>query len=595
LNLDFKIQLIILIYTIMKNILFIFILCSILWSCNDQFLELPPTTKLGESVDFFGSKSGLETFTNSFYGYIDRNVLLEDFNSDNCEHIGNPPPIRRGVYVVPTALGSGNWSWTQLRNINYFISMSSKSTLSSDVKNPYIAIAKYFRASFYFDKTKLFGDVPWYSKPLGTGDEAELYKPRDPRTLVMDSVMKDLDFAIQYLPVTKSKNKITKWTALALKSRICLYEGTWRKYHTEANLPKATELLNSCVDASKQIMDAGVYSIFSTGKKNADYFELFQPANAHTEEAILVRSAADGNYFYYTPDFTSTSNGNYGATNSLVSSYLLANGQRTIPSQYDTASYFIEFQNRDPRLTQSILYPGYIRVGTTAKAVSDFAENRTGYQIIKRVGPPIEDQGGDTRDAIMIRYAEVLLNYAEAKAELGTINQDDLNKTVNLTRSRVGIPPLTLPVSLDNALDALYDNASDPVILEIRRERRIELAFEGFRKDDLLRWKEGHLFRTQQVGIYITGIHKLIDLDNEGKPELYVLLSTETAPSNKVSGVQYFKLSDVNGLTNGTKGRIIPFKNTLPAFKDWEYLNPIPKEELTLNPQLKQNPEWEKL
>lgn len=564
-------------------------------SCNDQYLELPPTTKLGESVDFFETKSGLETFTNSFYSYIDQQVLLDDFNSDNCEHIGNPPPIRRGVYIIPTALGSGNWSWSQLRNINYFIKMSAQATISSDIKNPYIALAKFFRARFYFEKTKLFGDVPWYSKPLNTSDNEELYKPRDPRMVVMDSILNDLDYAIQYLPVTKTKNKISKWTALALKSRICLYEGTWRKYHTEVSLPKANELLNLCVDASKQIMDAGVYSLFSTGNKNGDYFELFQPKNAHTEEVILAKSFADGSYFYYSPMFTSTSNGNYGATNSLVSSYLLTTGQPINPNQYDTASYFIEFQNRDPRLAQSVLYPGYIRVGNTAKAVNDFAENRTGYQIIKRVGPPIEDQGGDTRDAIIFRYAEVLLNYAEAKAELGSITQDDLNKTINLIRSRVGIPSLTLPVSLDNVLDVLYENTSDPVILEIRRERRIELAFEGFRRDDLLRWKEGHLFRTQQVGIYITGIHKLIDLDNDGKPDLYVLLLGESAPANKVSGVQYFKLSDVNSLSNATKGRIIQFKNVLPTFKDWEYLNPIPTEELTLNPQLVQNPGWDEL
>jgi hypothetical protein len=579
----------------MKNILFILILSLLLWSCNDQYLELPPTTKLGESLDFFQTKNGLETFTNSFYGYVDQQVLLDDFNSDNCEHIGNPPAIRRGVYTVPTALGSGNWSWTQLRNINYFIKMSAQATISSDVKNPYIAVAKFFRARFYFEKIKLFGDVPWYSGPLNTSDEEALYKSRDPRTMVMDSILNDLNYAIQYLPVTKAKNKLSKWTALALKSRVCLYEGTWRKYHKEVSLPKSTELLNLCVDASEQIMDAGVYSVFSSGNKNGDYFELFQPKNAHTEEVILAKSFADGSYFYYSPMFTSTSNGNYGATNSLVSSYLLTNGKPVNPNLADTASYFTEFQNRDPRLAQSILYPGYIRVGNTAKAVTDFAENRTGYQIIKRVGPPIEDQGGDTRDAIIFRYGEVLLNYAEALAELGSLTQNDLNKTINLLRGRVGIPALTLPVTLDNAMAKLYQNTSDPIILEVRRERRIELAFEGFRREDLQRWKEGQIFRSQQVGIYISGIHNLIDLDNDGKPDLYVLLSTETAPTNKIPGVQYFKLSNVNGLTNGTKGRIIQFISVLPTFKDWEYLNPIPKEELTLNPKLVQNPEWDKL
>jgi hypothetical protein len=579
----------------MKQILFISIISLLLLSsCNDDFLELPPTTKLGESIEFFETKTALETYTNSFYNYFDRSEILNDFYSDNCEHIGSPPPIRRGVYTIPTALGSGGWSWTQLRNINYFLDMCSKSKLSSDDKNPYIALARFFRAKFYFEKVKTFGDVPWYSRPLNTNDD-ELYKARDTRTMVMDSLLADLDFAIDYLPVAKSKNKITKWTALALKSRICLYEGTWRKYHTEVSLTKVNDLLSDCVDASKQIMDAGVYTLYSTGNPNRDYFELFQPTNAYTEEVILARSAAEGNYFYYTPNFTSTSNGNYGATYSLVSSYLMKNGQAVNPDLPDTTYYFDEFQNKDPRLAQSILYPGYIRVGTTTKAVTDFAENRTGYQIIKRVGPPIEDQGGDTRDAIMFRYAEVLLNYAEAKAELGSITQEDIDQSINLIRSRVALPPLTLPVAVDDVLDAMYLNTSDPIILEIRRERRNELAFEGFRRDDIKRWAEGHLFRSKQEGIYITGIHKFIDLDNDGNPDLYVLLSTETVPSNKVPGVQYFKLSDVNGLSNGTKGRIIPFNSTLPAFQNWEYLSPIPTEELTLNPKLEQNPGWDEL
>lgn len=579
----------------MKQILFISIISLLLLSsCNDDFLELPPTTKLGESIEFFETKTALETYTNSFYNYFDRSEILHDFYSDNCEHIGSPPPIRRGVYTIPTALGSGGWSWTQLRNINYFLDMCSKSKLSSDDKNPYIALARFFRAKFYFEKVKTFGDVPWYSRPLNTNDD-ELYKARDTRTMVMDSLLADLDFAIDYLPVAKSKNKITKWTALALKSRICLYEGTWRKYHTEVSLTKVNDLLSDCVDASKQIMDAGVYTLYSTGNPNSDYFELFQPTNAYTEEVILARSAAEGNYFYYTPNFTSTSNGNYGATYSLVSSYLMKNGQAVNPDLPDTTYYFDEFQNKDPRLAQSILYPGYIRVGTTTKAVTDFAENRTGYQIIKRVGPPIEDQGGDTRDAIMFRYAEVLLNYAEAKAELGSITQEDIDQSINLIRSRVALPPLTLPVAVDDVLDAMYLNTSDPIILEIRRERRNELAFEGFRRDDIKRWAEGHLFRSKQEGIYITGIHKFIDLDNDGNPDLYVLLPTETVPSNKVPGVQYFKLSDVNGLSNGTKGRIIPFNSTLPAFQNWEYLSPIPTEELTLNPKLEQNPGWDEL
>lgn len=581
----------------MKRLYIIIIFLGML-SCNDDFLDLKPTTQLGESDEFFATESGLETFSNSFYGYVNHTKIIDDFNSDNCERFTTLPTIRSGSYSTVTALGSGGWSWGNLRNINYFIEKCRNSTVDAGVRNKFIGQARFFRAWFYFDKVMTFGDVPWYSKPLQTNDDDELYKARDSRVMVMDSVLADLDYAIQYLPAAKYKNKVSKWTALALKSRICLHEGTWRKYHTEASLPGASTFLTECSNASKQLIDAGVYKLYTTNNPGKDYFNLFQPQNAYTDEVIMARSFPEGVFFYYTPYFTSTSNGNYGATRSLISSYLMNDGQSyqsKYPSnlQQDTMSYYDEFANRDPRLRQSVIYPGYIRVGTTTKAVNDFAENRTGYQIIKAVGPPSEDQGGGTRDAIIIRYAEVLLNYAEAKAELGSLTQDDVNKTLNLLRSRVGIPALTLPVAANPVLAAEYTKTSNPTILEVRRERRVELAFEGFRKDDLIRWAEGTRFRAQYEGIYITGMHKLIDLDKDGNPDLYVLASNESAPSNKIPGVQYLKLSTANGLTDGTKGRLVPFKNqSLPAFQNWEYLNPIPTEEITLNPQLEQNPGW---
>ncbi|MCG6191004.1 RagB/SusD family nutrient uptake outer membrane protein [Maribellus maritimus] len=586
----------------MKNKIFIIpVLFLLLYSCNNDYLELTPDTKLGESADFFESESGLETFTNSFYSYIDYAKITDDFNSDNCERFTTLPTIRSADYNVPTALGSGGWDWEQLRNINYFIANCSASGIDENIKNEYLAIAKFFRAWFYFDKVRDFGDVPWYSQPLQTNDEELLYKTRDSRTLVMDSVVNDLDFAIQYLPETRYKNKASKWTALALKSRICLYEGTWRKYHNDASLPDADKFINYSMDASKELMDADVYNLYTTGNPNEDYFNLFQATSVSTDEVIMAKSWVEGSGYYYTPLFTSTSNGNYGATHSIISSYLMDNGisfQEKYPSaeERDTMSYYNEFQNRDPRLNQTVVFPGYIRIGTTTVAVNDFAENRTGYQIIKRVGPPSEDQGADSRDNIIIRYAEILLNYAEAKAELGTLTQTDVDITLNVIRQRAGLPNLSLPVTNNAALNEEYSNTSDPVILEVRRERRVELAFEGFRKDDLIRWAEGHRFRAQYSGIYISGMKKLIDLDQDGNPDLYVLGVNDDVPDNKVSGVQYLKLSENNGLTNGTSGRIAPYLNrSLPEFGNWEYLNPIPREELTLNSNLEQNPGWDLL
>lgn len=567
-----------------------------LMSCNNQYLELTPLTKLGETKDFWDTKSNLETFSNGFYSYIDRGVFTTDFTSDNCEHISNPPEIRRGIYAIPTALGSGGWNWSQLRNLNYFIQNVKTSNLDAITKNEYIALAKFFRASFYFTKVKAFGDVPWYSSALNTNDETEIFKPRDPRAIVMDSVLKDLDFAATYLPTSKFRNKISKWTALAMKSRIALHEGTYLQYASTPNPTAATRWLQESVKASNELINSNAYKIFSTGKPDQDYFELFQPKDTYMDEVILARSS-DSQTFYYTPLFTSTSNGNYGATYSLIESYLMKDGKRfnetyASATARDTMSYFQEFQNRDPRLHQTIVFPGYVRVGTTTPALTDFKQNTTGYMIHKAVGPPSEDQGGGYRDVIIIRYAEILLNHAEAKAELNEITQSDLDQTINKVRARVALPALSVSTPADPTLLSLYQHTTNPIILEIRRERRIELAFEGFRKDDLVRWNEGDLFRSSYKGIYISGINKYIDLNNDGKVDLYVYKNADTAPSPQISGVQYYRMSDVFGLSEDTKGRIIPYNRTLPKFNNWEYFSPIPKEEITLNPKLIQNEGW---
>lgn len=580
-----------------KNInLLITLVVPVLFSCNNDYLDLQPTTKLGDSPTFWQNESSLETFSNGFYNYIERDDFTKDFSSDNAEHKTNPPAMRRGDYVLPTALGSGGWNWSPLRNLNYFIGKVETANLEPVVKKQNIALAKFFRAWFYFKKVQQFGDVPWYSKPLSTNDEALIFKARDPRVLIMDSVMNDINYAIEHLSVTKSRNKITKWTSLALKSRIALYEGTYRKYHKDAGLPNSNIFLEEAASASKQLMDGGAYMLYSTGNVDKDYFNLFQPKDTYIQEVILARSTENQN-FYYTPLFTSTSNGNYGATKSLIDNYLMKNG-KTFQEQYPNEAarnamvYFDEFKDRDPRLKQTLVAPGYIRVGTTQEALTDFAQNTTGYMVHKHVGPPIEDQGGGKRDVIMIRYAEILLNYAEAKAELGTLTQVDLDQTINVIRLRVGIPPLNISNSIDPYLNNYYQNSSSAMILEIRRERRVELAFEGFRTDDLKRWNEGNLFRAKYEGIYIKGFNQYIDLNNDLKPDLYVIKNNETPPADRISGVQYYRLSDVAALSNGDHGRLILYNKTLPTFQNHEYLSPIPTEEITLNRDLIQNPGW---
>src|SRR5699024_2952611 len=348
----------------------------------------------------------------------------------------------------------------------------------------------------------------------------------------------------------------------------------------------------------KQLIDANIYSLYSTGDVKTQYAEMFQLHDAPTEEVILARASTQ-NFLYYTPTFTGSSHGNPGATFSLVSDYANLDGGSYYESHNGNITdipYYNEFKSRDNRLRQTIVYPGYVRVGTEDTTVNDFTQNILGYQITKRVGEPIEDQGADDRDVILFRYAEVLLNYAEARAILGQLTQKDLDLTLNLFRERAGIKNL-LNISLETDQNQLsiYSRTCDPSVLEVSRDRRVELVFEGFRTADLKRWNEGELFSDINKGIYIKGYDQFIDLDQDGNNDLYVLEPEEKVPSDTKSGVQYLEFSTQNELTHGDHGRIIPNNKVRREIEDWEYLKPIPTEEITLNPKLEQNPGWDEV
>src|SRR5699024_1895459 len=147
--------------------------------------------------ELFKNEGGLRTFTNKFYSHLELGRILSDNDSDNAGTHSTPPSIRSGIYSIPTSLGSGGWGWSELRDINYFIQNVNQHTEDKSLKDKYLGFARFFRALFYFEKVKMFGDVPWYSEPLQKSDSTALYKPRDSRVQVMDSVIADLDFAVE--------------------------------------------------------------------------------------------------------------------------------------------------------------------------------------------------------------------------------------------------------------------------------------------------------------------------------------------------------------------------------------------------------------
>jgi len=578
----------------MKKIVYIYALLSCgMMACSKDYLERLPESSVTPEASFKTEKD-LALFTKSFY-----DAALPSAEGIYNESVDNIVKTTlddelTGKRQVP--ISGGGWTWANLRNINYFLA-NCFNTVSETTAAPYAAEARFFRAYFYFDKLKRFGDVPWYDKVIDQNDEEQLKKARDPRTLVVSNILADLDYAIANLPATKSDEKVTKWTALALKSRVALFEGTFRKYHTEFNLPDANGLLEKAADAASKLMEGAQYSVYNAAGTDS-YGALFYSVNSLPQEVILARKFSDAlqiwhNVNYYT---ITASYGKPGLDKNLVDSYLMKDGTRfTDKSNYQTMTFKEEVLNRDPRLSQTIRTPGYKRIGGAAAVAPNFGNSVTGYQLIKFVGDVKYDNfNRSENDMPIFRYAEVLLNYAEAKAELGTLSQADLDKSIKLLRDRVGMPNLNLQAAKSNP-DAFlakdYPNVVGDmkgVLLEIRRERRVELVMESFRWDDILRWKSGQLVTRQFKGMYFPGTGKF-DLDNDGKDDVWIYEGDK--PS--ASGIQLLKLGSEILLENGNKGNVIINAHIKKVFDEKkDYLYPIPVQERQLNPNLTQNPNW---
>ena len=307
---------------------------------------------------------------------------------------------------------------------------------------------------------------------------------RDSRTLVMDSVLADLDYAPTNITVTddQSRSLITKWVAWSIKSRICLFEGTLRKYHTELGLQgSADKWLTEAADAAQQVMSSGVFSLNQAGGPTKSYRQLFISTAPVTNEDILIDVTdpnlavfSDANWYW-----TSSTYGNrLSFDRTFVNTYLKIDGTpfTSIPG-HDTMTFPVETQNRDGRLQQTIRTPGYTRIngGSIVPAPPAFSYTYTGYMPLKySLDDQKYDQGTVSTNSIpVIRYAEILLNYAEAKEELGTFTDEDWSNTIGALRARAGITGglTTKPVTADPYLQTNYfPDITDPVLLEIKEK-----------------------------------------------------------------------------------------------------------------------------
>lgn len=545
--------------------------------------------------NYFQNKSDLELWTNQFYTLLDEPDASAGTNADDMIDKG----MGQVIEGTRSAASETGWSWSKLRHINYFLQHSSNCD-DETARSQYNGVAQFFRAYFYFVKVRRYGDVPWYDQVLGSEDQELLAKARDSREFVMDRVLKDFEDAATSLPTksTDTRNtRVTKWAALAFASQAALYEGTYRKYHGLDNYEKYLEIAAS---TARQFIDESGFSLYKEGTE--PYRDMFCADNAKTTEVVLARAYNfEGLQLSHSVQF-SIANLQMGFTRRFMNHYLMADGTRFTDKQgYETMFYTDEVKNRDPRLQQTVLCPNYIQKGETTVTANDLTAY-CGYRPIKFVGTKDHDGAAkSTSDWPLMRAAEVYLNYAEAKAELGTLKQEDLDISINKIRERAKMPDLNLTDANSNPdpyLAACYPNVEQGtnkgVILEIRRERTIELVMEGLRQWDLLRWKEGKQMFNHYVpyyGIYVPGVGTY-DMDGDGKPDLEIYETTATSQCDNKK-----KLDKDIYLSNGTSGYIIGFPKVTYG-KDWkeerDYLWPIPADQRVLTQGiLTQNPGWE--
>ena len=581
-----------------------------------------PQAEAGRAI-VFGDEAGLRNYTYGFYNYLPDNGSAHKINVMH-DHSAKMSigTYEQGAYTTNT---STSWSWSSIRNVNYFIKYNTDPEVPEEVRNNYTGIARLFRAYLYYDKLVTYGNVPWIETPLDPTDE-DLYKTQDNRDVIITHIMEDLDYAAENISVsavTPYSNTVNKWTALALKSRICLFEGTFRKYHPggsaygsqylEGCTITADQLLKAAADAAQKVMDDGPYKLhtgnaYEAGGRGA-YRDLFISDNPVTEEVMLAITQnrdlsvlGEANWYY-----NSTSYGPHlSMTRAFAKTYLNADGSiyNEKNAQGGYKNFAEETTGRDARMCQTIRGADYTRKdksGAYIRTAADMSLSLTGYQYTKYV---MDDSGYDNsrsndNDVPLMRFAEVLLNYAEAKAELGTITADDWTRTIGALRRRAGITGGDLdklPTVVDTYLQqTFYPNVSSPVILEVRRERAIELILEGFRLNDLKRWACGKDWETAPWdGVYIPSLDAPIDLNGDGVNDVYVTAD----PDYQKTGTYKAIAMTLNDHQKADKiaddpaggyllGYVMPRK-----WNDNMYIYPVPETVIQKNTNLKQNPGW---
>lgn len=573
---------------------------AVSFSSCDDFLTRDPQDTVTDVPSFWNNEENLRTSFLDYYTYFfpgyrssweradnfaETNVA--DWTDDNAQEVAT-----LFTKVAPTS-DAGNWNFKKIRNMNLLLSRIQSSTLGEEAKNHWSGVARLFRAMEYAKLVQKFGDVPYYDAVVGSTDNEQLYRARDPRTTVMDKVNEDLAFACANIRVNDGTKGLTVNRAVAqgFASRIMLFEGTWQKYHAN-NTAKAAEYLKAAKDYAAALMQTNAYSIAPSYKSLTTSEDL-----AGNPEIIMYRSYVENVVMHSLMSFQNTEMEMSSPSRSFIDAFLTKNGlpiHQAGNTDYKGKEYAKEIQNRDPRLADNIDEESGLRLNGVAAvyAASGYYANR--YVNKDLINKPGGMSSTNTTDAPVMKLNEVMLNYIEAAAELAdlgqyTLTQADFDKTINAIRDRQStqMPHLTLA---GNALkvngveinDPDRDATVKPIIWEIRRERRVELAYEGLRFNDLRRW----------------GKLEYADMTKNKKLNMGAWINKADYPEN-AEALAKITLCDENGkIVTGNEGYIMPITEVakMRVMADKDYLYPIPVDQITMYEnhgfKLTQNPGW---
>lgn len=526
-------------------------------------LDLTPEDQISDA-SFWKTPGHFQLAANDFYYDLKEVPQYIDNNSDIAFGFG-ANPVSNGSYL-PTA-NSPVWdnAYKHIRAINYLLQKASGSDLGSAIDRS-VGEAYFFRAYNYWNLLESFGGVPLIDKVLN-GDSPELYSPRSTQEQTVDFIIKDLDSALNKLPLQSQLSademgRATQGAVLALKARVALFQGTWEKYHGEGD---GAKYINLAVDAADKIVNSNEYALYNDqGAESYKY--LFIQKGDDSKEVILARRYyANRMVHNWTRELWFNA---MVPTKNLADMYLATDGlpiqKSSLFQGYGTLTS--EFQNRDPRMAMTFIVPGstiFFEGGLMQPTYPGFSgtnATHTGYMLRKFLDETIEaTQFQGAYDFKEFRYGEVLLILAEGLYEKnGMISDQDLDRTINLLRSRVNMPPLTNSFVTANGLNMLN---------EIRRERTVELAFEGFRRDDLRRWKTAESVLPNSL----RGV-KFVGTEYQQKyPNLKIGTDIQVDDS----------------------GFIVADPASSRQFQPKDYLDPIPLQQIQLSKgTLKQNPGW---